>query len=135
MNISTYKLLDFKQTSSKDLFLLHLKGLLADFGNIRVDDQNKFLAYTVKNKFLKFCYHKEYRGILAFYEVQRKFHFRLDRLDHPENPRWVTIFVGDCIVLTEQMIGDQSRIHEDGHILHYLYTDVTDEERAVFYAK
>jgi len=135
--LQTYPLLNFRETSSKDIFLRRLKGLPIDFGSVSTKDKSAFIDFAVNHNMLKFICHKEYRGILGRYDVLKEFAFYIAvNYGASEYQQWVSLNIGDQLEITELFpLGSSGsgRVRADGTKVHEVYRYVTAKERAKIY--
>lgn len=135
--LQIYSLLKFKETSAKDIFLQHLKGLPINFGFIELEDKAEFIDFAVQHKLILFVHHKEYRGMLGLYKVLKEFSFYINRNDGMDTGKqYISVNIGDEIEISELypiIENYRSKYKSNGSERHQIYRYIPREERAKLY--
>lgn len=131
----THSLLNFKETTSQDIFLCRLKGVPIHFNYVVAKDIFTFIDFAIETSLIKFERRIEYRGTLGRYKILNNFQFSVDRADFISGKQYLNLVKGDKLELTEQLLPARpTRMGKPGFIITFLYVYVSKEEREKIYA-
>lgn len=130
----THSLLNFKETTTKDIFLCRLKGVPIHFNCVVAKDIFTFIDFAIETSLIKFERHIAYRGTLGRYNILNDFQFSVDRADFISGKQYLNLVKGDKLELTEQLLSARpTRMGKPGFIITFLYVYVSKEDRKKIY--